>query len=71
MSVGDKIPSHYMNGDDIIQVYVDASNFAHPSNPKEAMEIGKSGQVPGMIFNTRHDGEVCIVFDTSCILSRV
>lgn len=76
LAVGNDIPDHYKEysaarGDEIIQVYVDASGFAHPSSPKEAMEIGRSGQVPGMIFTTRHDGEVCVVFDQSRIISRV
>jgi hypothetical protein len=49
---------------------VDVSDFYRAQSAWEARDIAKNndGSCPGVIFYSRHDGEVCAVFDKSRIL---
>lgn len=57
---------------DVITVNVDASNFYRAESTKEAMMVAKNerDKYSGIIYHSNHDGDVCVVFDKSCILGK-
>lgn len=60
-------------GNNIIAVNVDVSNFYRAINVQEAIAIAKDNQegYSGVLYHSNHDGDVCAVFDQSCILGKV
>ena len=55
-------------GQTFITVDVATNNLYFANDIRDAIEAAKSGNVPGIVFNSKHDGEVCVVFDDSIIL---
>ena len=51
---------------------VDISNFYRAKNAQEAIAIAKDNQegYSGVLYHSNHDGDVCAVFDQSCILGK-
>ena len=55
-------------GSSLITVDVANNNLYFADDTKDAIEAAKSGNYPGIVYSSRHDGEVCVVFDDSIIL---
>lgn len=59
-------------GKNLISVNVDVSNFYRAKNAQEAIAIERDNQegYSGVLYHSHHDGDVCAVFDQSCIIGR-
>ena len=57
---------------EMIPVDVDTSNFFRARDIREAQDIAKHERdnYSGVIYPSRHDGEVCAVFDPRCIVGQ-
>lgn len=60
------------NRTNLISVNVDVSNFYRAKNAQEAIAIERDNQegYSGVLYHSHHDGDVCVVFDQSCIIGK-
>ena len=59
-------------GKSLISVDVDVSNFYKAKNAQEAIAIARDNQegYSGVLYHSNHDGDVCAIFDQSCIIGK-
>jgi len=65
-------PENSPYGNNLISVNVDVSNFYRARNAQEAIAIARDNQegYSGVLYHSHHDGDVCAVFDQSCIIGK-
>ena len=65
-------PDVYNYNNDMIAVDVDVSNFYRASDARDAIAIARDNQegYSGVIYHSKMDGDVCAIFDPSCIIGK-
>jgi len=70
LSMNPSIAKQY--GGDLIAVDVNISNFYKAKDAQEAIAVARDNQegYSGVIYHSNYDGDVCAVFDQSCIIGK-